>query len=169
MNPTAKAIAIFCLFASPLAAQADCSFEPGSPNNCIRFVGCIGEDGTHFHGISIGWGSGTVQGRTSDGESCQGTWEAARNNRRGEGYLNCGPTETAKFKFFSRGKDLQILSGVAVSSEGRRMVTWAGNDLEGYLKDRFPNGPHPGFQCGQTWVAMPTEFPDYPEKSGANE
>lgn len=152
------ALLLTCLPATAQNIQPDCSFIEESPKSCVRFVGCIGSEGTYFYGKSTGWNSGAVAGFTSDGQACQGTWENGSDRTKGEGFLNCGPTETAKFKYFARGKNFVVLSGVAISSAGRRMRTWAGVDLEGFMKETFPERTSTGFQCGETWIDFPKDF-----------
>jgi hypothetical protein len=158
-----NAIAILLLVTGAATAQTEpdsCPFIAESPESCIRFVGCINSDGAYFTGTSLGWLSGTVYGKTSEGSTCEGTWENSENGDKGVGNFNCDNGENAIFKYFPRGEEFTVLSGVAISSEGRRMITWAGVDLQGYLREKFPDGDHPGFQCGETWVPYPTVFPE---------
>lgn len=157
MNLPVKAIAILLLAAPSALAQDNsntCVFDPESPQSCVHLVGCIDGEGEFFYGTSIGQQSGTMTGRTSEGESCFGTWQNEPNKNRGEGTFTCGP-EQATFKYFPRGKDFNVISGVAISDKGRHMITWAGEDLAGYLKVKFPDGKHPGFQCGTRWIDLP--------------
>jgi hypothetical protein len=166
MNRLPNAIAIFLLAATTAQAQETippCVFLPDSPQNCIRFVGCINADGASFAGRSFGWNSGTVYGETSEGSICTGTWQNDNSQTKGVGDLTCDNGETATFKYFTRGEDFAGLKGVAISSQSRRMITWAAADLESYLKTKFPTGEHPGFQCGPAWIPLPDVFPAPPK------
>ncbi|WP_069300151.1 hypothetical protein [Neptunicoccus sediminis] len=157
MNLPSKAIAILLLCAPSAFAQSQsktCVFDPESPQSCVRFVGCIDNEGEFFHGTSIGQTSGTLSGRTSEGETCFGTWANEKGKTSGTSTLTCGP-ESARFKYFTRSNDFNVVSGVAVSDKGRRMMSWAGADLEGYLQVKFPGNAKSGFECGDTWVPLP--------------
>lgn len=169
MNLPVKAIAILLLVAPSAFAQVNsdaCVFDPESSQSCVHLVGCIDGAGEYFYGRSVGLESGTVTGRTSEGESCFGTWQNDTNKSRGESVINCGP-EQATFKYFPRGKDFNVISGVAVSDKGRHMITWAGEDLRGYLKVKFPDSTHPGFQCGTTWIDLPDHVTTPPKPNAS--
>ncbi|PLS21693.1 hypothetical protein [Neptunicoccus cionae] len=157
MNLPSKAIAILLLCAPSAMADtrpASCVFDPESPQNCVRFVGCLDGEGEYFYGTTIGQTSGTLSGRTSEGETCFGTWANEEGKPNGASTLTCGP-ESARFKYFARSSDFKVVSGVAISDKGRRMISWAGADLEGYLRVKFPGKTESGFQCGESWIPLP--------------
>ncbi|GGA06708.1 hypothetical protein [Neptunicoccus cionae] len=157
MNLPSKAIAILLLCAPSAFADTQvrsCVFDPDSPQSCSRFVGCIDDEGEYFHGTYIGQTSGTLSGRTSAGETCFGTWANEEGKDNGASTLTCGP-ESARFKYFARSNDFNVVSGVAISNKGRRMISWAGADLKGYLQVRYPDKSRSGIQCGETFVPLP--------------
>lgn len=165
MNAKAIAIAIL-IFATPISASAQeaCNYLPESPQNCARFVGCINEGETLFKGTSRGWEGGTLYGESATGITCTGTWRYDGRLDKGEGELTCSDGESANINFFARGKDAQAITGVAITNKGNRLRLWGSPDLSAFFKDQFPDAPVPGqtYQCGDTWIPLPTEFPDVP-------
>lgn len=165
MNAKAFAIAIF-IFTTPMGAlaQESCSFIEENENNCARFVGCINDGETIYKGTSRGWENGTLYGETTTGVVCTGTWSFDGVIEKGEGRLTCSDGEEALINFFSRGDTVQAIIGVAIIEKGNRLRLWGSPDLSAFFKEQFPDAPVPGqtYQCGETWIPLPTEFPERP-------
>lgn len=165
MNAKAFAIAILT-FTTPLTANAQesCNFIEESEQNCARFVGCINEGETIYKGTSRGWENGTLYGETTTGVVCTGTWSFDGVIEKGEGKLSCTDGEGANINFFARGETTQAITGVAITTKGKRLRLWGSTDLSAFFAERFPDAPVPGqtFQCGDVWLPLPTRFPDRP-------
>ena len=155
----AIATALTLTHLSPVNAQDTCAFAEGSPENCTRFVGCINTDGTHFHGTATGWENGALTALTSTGETCTGTWSFNPLIEKGDGLLTCSNGEEGRLTFFTRDDATNAISGIAITNQGNRLQMWSSNELPTYLARKFPDGNHPGFQCGETWIGYPESFP----------
>ena len=70
-------LAAICL-STPVIAQdvRACRNIPFSQDNCVRFVGCIGDQGLRFDGKARGWDQGTATAEISDFTQCRGTWDS---------------------------------------------------------------------------------------------
>lgn len=165
MNAKAFAIAILT-FTAPLGATAQetCTILPEDPKNCARFVSCINEGETLFKGTSQGWQNGTLYGESTTGVTCTGTWSYDARLDKGEGSLICSDGESADINFFARGKNVQAITGVAITEQGNRLPLWGSPDLSAFFPEKFPDAPVPGqtYQCEDTWIPLPTKFLDVP-------
>ncbi|WGI21328.1 hypothetical protein [Amylibacter sp. IMCC11727] len=166
MNAKAFAIAILCFSASaPLSAQDSCTFQENGENNCAHFVGCINEGETLIKGTTRGWQNGTLYGETTTGVVCKGTWSYDDRLEKGEGLIECEDGESANINVFSRGVTVRSITGVAITSSGKRLRIWGSTDLSTLFAERYPDAPVPGqtYKCGTAWIPLPTQFPKDPE------
>lgn len=163
MKPTLQKIcAALFLFCTPLAAIADptaCTYLDQDDASCVRFAGCVNDGVAHFFGTSIGWHKGTLHGQNSNGAICKGEWTFNNFIRKGQGTMACEDGRSARISFFARSKEIHVITGVAISDQGDRMSMWTGANLLEYLEQTYPDGAHPGFQCGANWVKLPDVFP----------
>lgn len=164
MNRTVKAIGIFLLFASPATAKDTCDFIEGAPENCVRFAGCVNNGTAHFYGTAVGWDAGSLYGITSNNAACQGDWTYSEFLKRGQGVMECSDGPKTQISFFARSQKVEVFKGIAINTGGERMTMWTGENLLAFFEEQFPDGEHPGFQCGETWVKLPTPFPGTPKK-----
>jgi hypothetical protein len=162
MNVKAFTIAILC-FGAPIGANAQeaCIYNPESPESCNRFVGCFNDGEDTIIGTSRGWESGVLYGEKASGATCTGTWEYDTLLDKGKGTFTCSDGDSSKnLNFFRRGTKVQAVTAAAMTTQGNRMRMWSSPDLLVYFKQEFPDGPHPTYKCGDTWVPLPTTFPD---------
>ncbi|MDT0682683.1 hypothetical protein RM543_08295 [Roseicyclus sp. F158] len=152
MRPTYLAIAIAIAsvavplpasaqMGAPRPAQTPCLAATGEPENCVRILACIGDDGRWFDGRATGWNSGAVTGRTSDGVSCTGTW-GIEPSGIGRAELFCEDGTAASV--LSRYQDYETGTtiGEGLTGEGETIRTWSGeNVLDFLLEDGTPTLP----------------------------
>jgi hypothetical protein len=161
MNAKAITIAILC-FTAPIGvnAQESCDYLVESPENCNRFVGCINDGEDTFSGTSRGWETGFLHGEKKSGATCTGTWVFDGFIEKGEGKFSCSDDDNVEINFFTRGETIQAITGVTISEKGNRIRLWSSPDLTAYFKQEFPDSTIAGYQCGDTWIPLPTVFPD---------
>ncbi|MFB2593418.1 hypothetical protein ACEYYB_01080 [Paracoccus sp. p4-l81] len=65
---------VFALTFASAAMAGGCATTDGT-DNCVRVLGCIGDQGRWFDGTAIGRGHGTLTATTSDGITCTGSFD----------------------------------------------------------------------------------------------
>ena len=165
MNKAAFAIGILLVSALlPQTVSADdallekyltteCILKPEDPENCIGVVGCIGKEGAYFFAQGRGWGTGRLEGATSEGATCEGTFEYRKMVEMAKSTVTCSNDETVDITFFARDSVRVVGQGQGRSSQGRRFEVWGGKDIVAYLLNERPDGEI-GLTCGGESVPL---------------
>jgi hypothetical protein len=112
--------------------QAECLNIPGSPENCVRALACVGEDGLYFDGRVIGWNEGHVEGALSDGTSCSGKWQANRSTG-GVVELICEDGTAMGVLYSTLDSETGTAIGTGMDNRNRRIEGWSGALVLDYL------------------------------------
>lgn len=135
---------IFSLVAIGLLPQAlsagpsvdtSCALKPGQSDNCVPFVGCIGDDGTYFTGRVFGWGEGTLAASRSDGPTCTGGWRAGAVGDLGQGFMTCDDGVEAVVYYYAQDSETGTVIGRGATNDGRSVKVWSGHNIRQFLKN----------------------------------
>lgn len=139
------------------AAAQTCATTDG-PDNCVRFLGCIGEGGRWFDGISIGRGTGSVQAITSDGIACVGTFQQ-QTGLFGTAQATCSDGIELDVLFTYQDSYTGTALGHGKTSDGQPVKTWSGNNILDFLRAEDPND-EPRLPCGSVplLLSQPSVF-----------
>ena len=133
--------AALALIAVPAAAK-ECAVT-GGPDNCVRVLACIGDDGLWFDGRAIGWNHGTIAGGLSDGGICTGSW-AYTSQISAETRVSCDTGLEAAVVAISKDPATGTTVAEGRTDDGRRVTAWSGEYVMEFL--RGPNGT-PALPC----------------------
>lgn len=124
---------IICL-AGPLSAQpAACKNIPGSQDNCVRVLACIGDQGLYFDGQARGWDAGPVTGEISNGVGCNGTWTADGPLDAGMGKMVCDDGLEIGVIYYTQDNETGTAIGRGSDSIGQPVEVWSGQNVLEYL------------------------------------
>ena len=126
--------AAICL-SSAVQAQdlGQCSNIPYSQDNCVRIVGCLGDQGLQFDGKARGWDQGTVSAQISDSTSCQGTWDSNGPLGTGVGKMTCEDGVSMGVIYYSQDSITGTVIGRGKDSLGRMIQVWSGENVLQFL------------------------------------
>lgn len=127
-------LAAICLW-SPVTAQdiGACRNIPFSQDNCVRFVGCLGDQGLRFEGKARGWDQGTLSGEISDFTLCDGTWDSNGPLGTGIGRMSCEDGVTMDVIYYSQDNVTGTVIGRGKDSIGRAIQVWSGENVLAFL------------------------------------
>ena len=127
------------LFVSPAMAEdyGACRTIPGSPDNCVRAVACVGDQGLTFDGQARGWDQGSIAGQLSDDTSCTGTWSSDGPFSTGIATLLCAGDLTIDVIYYNQDNATGTTIGRGMDSRGRAVQAWTGRNV---LKFLTPDG-----------------------------
>lgn len=111
-----------------------CENIPGSQDNCVRALACMGRDGVWFDGQALGWDAGDIVGQLSTGEACIGTWRAQAVAGMGLVTMTCEGGLTARLLYHSFDSETGTAEGTGIDSKGRRIRGWSGLAVLDYLE-----------------------------------
>jgi len=124
---------IICL-AGPLQAEtASCENIPGSQDNCVRVLACIGDQGLHFDGQARGWDTGPVTGTISNGVNCKGNWTADDPGGAGFGQMTCEDGLKIEVLYYTQDNETGTAIGRGTDSIGQPVEIWSGQNVLEYL------------------------------------
>lgn len=106
----------------------------GGPDSCVKVLACIGDRGRWFEGRAIGSGSGILQGRTSDGVTCSGTWTIEPSGL-GRTEAACENGTTAELIAEYQDHRTGTAIGEGVTSEGEKILSFSGRNVVEFLTD----------------------------------
>lgn len=132
-----------CALATPSAAQTTkvCENVPFDPDNCVRVLACIGDDGLIFDGQARGWDTGAVTGFMSDGTGCNGTWTADGPLGTGTARMTCEDGSTVGVVYYSQDNITGTVIGRGTDSKGRAIQVWSGENVLEFLTPTGSVGP----------------------------
>ncbi len=110
-----------------------CVSVAGSPQSCVPVLACM-SSGDVFFGKAVGWLSGTVQGSTEYGLSCQGTWEITNTSTNyGSAGFECSDGRIGAAEFTYLDQATSSVWGSGTLSDGSTWHVWSGPRLFAYL------------------------------------
>jgi len=127
-------LAAICL-STPVIAQdvRTCRNIPFSQDNCVRFVGCIGDQGLRFDGNARGWDQGTATAEISDFTQCRGTWDSNGPLGTGVANMTCEDGVTFDVIYYSQDGVTGTVIGRGMDSTGRAIQVWSGKNVLEFL------------------------------------
>lgn len=132
----------------PRTVEEPCVAD-GGPHNCVKNLACIGEHGRWFEGRAIGWNSGILLGRTSDGVSCNGNWRIDSSGI-GRAELACEDGTTAEVISEYQDYETGTTVGVGKTGNGEEIRSFSGRNVVGFLKKEGV----PILPCGDAGVEL---------------
>ena len=153
MRPPGKSIFVIACLAATAAPAVDLCPVKEDNTNCSRILACFGDDGTWFHGRSIGRGTGVVGGVLSDGTICRGTWVSENSFGLGQADVECDDGVTVTVIFTVQDGLTGTVTGYGQTSDGRKVTALSGLHVLDYFSKEtgLPNGV---FRCGQTEIPI---------------
>lgn len=133
--------AIILLSPAMVSASGVCQNIPFSPDNCVRVLACIGDQGLTFDGQGRGWDTGTVTGMMSDGVTCNGTWTADGPLGTGIAGMTCSDGTSVDVLYYSQDNITGTAIGSGMDNKGRSVQVWTGENVLEFLTDDFASGP----------------------------
>lgn len=148
---TTRAAILLVALSTPAAAQEGgpdmerpCE-NTRDADNCSRVLACIGRDGLWFDGRADGWDVGTLEGRLSDGELCEGHWGYVdANSALAE--LRCEDGLVARIEYVAQDPETGTGLGRGVTNDGRAVEAWTGRNVLDFLTPE--GGRVPVLPCG---------------------
>ena len=153
MSELLKAIAIFLglMIATSMQAQTilrptdqapieDTCSNTKENDNCVRFAGCFGRDGTFFHGRALGWNAGTLEAEVSNGATCKGQWTIRNSLGVGQALFNCSDGVTGSVYYHYQDPETGTAEGTGFSNDFRYLKMWAGENLDMYFRKSKKTG-----------------------------
>ena len=110
-----------------------CRNTPYSQDNCVRIVGCLGDQGLQFDGKARGWDQGTVWAQISDFTQCAGTWNSDGPLGTGVGEMTCEDGVTMDVIYYSQDSITGTVIGRGKDSVGRLIQVWSGENVLEFL------------------------------------
>lgn len=147
---------VLIILATPAAAQnlvprvpeKPCVADAG-PYNCVKNLACIGDEGLWFEGRAIGWNSGVLRGRMSNGIACEGTWTIEPSGL-GRTEVSCEDGTTAEVISQYQDYETGTTVGRGVTSSGEKIRSFSGaNVIEFLTEDGTPVLP-----CGDAGIEL---------------
>lgn len=138
-RPALPAFALLAL-TFPATAQEDlpCKTTPDN-SSCAWVFACIGPSGRWFEGRSIGRGQGRLDGKTSDGVACSGSW----TNGDGLGALpmamfSCQDGTQGSVVYFHQDQYSGTAIGRGTTTRGQTVEVWTGEHVIDFFKRGSP-------------------------------
>ena len=132
MNNAAILTAGLVLCGGSVGAES-CENRPGSDDNCVRVLACIGEAGLWFDGQATGWNEGSIAGHTSDGSACMGRWTADGPLGFGLGEIACDSGLEAQVLYHTQDDETGTVTGTGKDNLGRAVRAWSGANVLEFL------------------------------------
>ncbi|MDP4891560.1 hypothetical protein [Cypionkella sp.] len=137
------ALPAFALLALTFPATAQdvlpCETTPDN-RSCARVFACIGPSGRWFEGRGIGRGQGRLDGHTSDGATCTGSWD----NGDGLGTLpkavfSCQDGTQGSVVYFHQDQYTGTAIGRGTTTKGQTVEVWTGEHVVEFFRRGAPS------------------------------
>lgn len=146
----AFAMPTFALIATAFPAFCEeklpCEVTPDETSCSLNFA-CLGDQGRWYKGRGIGRGTGILDGVTSDGAKCTGTWTNSNAANVGQADFACDDGTTGTVYYFLQDGYTGTAIGKGVTSKGEPIQAWSGEHVIEFLKNGSPTA-EARLQCG---------------------
>jgi len=106
----------------------------GDSGSCVRILACVGSGGLWIDGQALGWNSGALIGRRSDGVMCTGTWSnGVESSRLPEVNFECGDGSSGTASFYYQDSLTGTAIATGTDTMGRRIDAWSGENVLRFL------------------------------------
>jgi hypothetical protein len=112
------------------ALSTVCDLMPDASEYCVPVVACVDDArAVHFVGRALGRTGGLVDGSTSEGVLCEGTWTAKSDFGFGQAEFACSDGRSGRASFTYLDPRTGTAFGSGIMQDGTQLRMWSGNAI----------------------------------------
>jgi hypothetical protein len=124
-----------------------CEVTPDETSCSLNFA-CLGDQGRWYQGRAIGRGTGVLDGVTSDGAKCSGTWTNSNAASVGQADFSCDDGTTGTAYYFLQDGYTGTAIGRGMTGKDEPIQAWSREHVIEFLKKGSLDG-QARLQCGE--------------------
>ena len=132
-----RLLPVFAMISAAFPAFSEenlpCEVTPDETSCSLNFA-CLGDEGRWYKGRAIGRGTGVLDGVTSDGAACIGTWTNSNAVNVGQADFTCNDGTAGTVIYLLQDGETGTAIGKGMTTKDAPIQAWSGEHVIEFLK-----------------------------------